>query len=43
MAIELFGYSIGKKEETPPSIQSFTPPENLDAAVPVNEDGVFGT
>jgi len=43
MAIELFGYQIGKKEETPPSIQSFTPPENLDAAVPVNEGGVFGT
>ena len=43
MAIELFGYQIGKKEETPPSIQSFTPPENLDASVPVNEGGVFGT
>lgn len=43
MAIELFGYQIGKKTETPPTIQSFTPPENMDAAVPVNEGGVFGT
>ena len=43
MAIELFGYSIGKKEETPPSIQSFAPPTNDDAAVAVTEGGFFGT
>jgi hypothetical protein len=43
MAIDLFGYSIGKKVETPPSIQSFAPPTNDDAAVAVTEGGFFGT
>ncbi len=43
MAIDLFGYSIGKKEETPPSIQSFAPPTNDDAAVAVTEGGFYGT
>lgn len=43
MAIDLFGYSIGKKEETPPTMQSFAPPTNDDAAVAVTEGGFFGT
>jgi len=45
MAIELFGFQIGRKEqeEKPPSVQSFAPPPNDDGAVAVNEGGVFGT
>ena len=43
MAIELFGYQIGKKEETKPTIQSFAPPPNDDGALAVNEGGAFGT
>ena len=43
MAIDLFGYSIGKKEETPPSIQSFAPPSNDDGATTVTEGGFYGT
>ena len=45
MAIELFGFQIGRKEkdELPPTVQSFAPPPNDDGAVAVNEGGVFGT
>lgn len=45
MAIELFGFQIGKKqdEEQKPSVRSFAPPENLDGALSVNEGGAFGT
>src|SRR6056300_604941 len=45
MAVQLFGFQIGRKEqeEQPPSVQSFAPPPNDDGAVAVNEGGVFGT
>lgn len=44
MAIELFGYKIGKaSEEEPINIPSFVPPSNDSGAVDVNEGGVFGT
>ena len=44
MAIELFGFQIGRKEdELPVSVQSFAPPTNLDGALDVNEGGAFGT
>jgi len=43
MALELFGFQIGRKEETPPSIQTFAPPENDDGSVAVTEGGFFGT
>lgn len=45
MAIELFGFQIGRKkdEELADSVVSFAPPPNDDGAVAVNEGGVFGT
>lgn len=43
MAIELFGFQIGRKEEQKPSVQSFAPPPNDDGSISVNEGGVFGT
>ena len=44
MAIDLFGFSIGRKEEeTPPSVQSFAPPPNVDGSLDINEGGAFGT
>ena len=45
MAIELFGFKIGKEDpkQDKPTIKTFAPPENLDGAVTVNEGGVFGT
>jgi len=44
MAIELFGFQIGRKEEDlPVSVQSFAPPTNLDGTLEVNEGGAFGT
>jgi hypothetical protein len=43
MAIELFGFQIGRKEEQKPSVQSFAPPPNDDGSLSVNEGGVFGT
>jgi hypothetical protein len=45
MAIELFGFKIGKDEpqKDKPTIKTFAPPENLDGAVTVSEGGVFGT
>ena len=44
MALELFGFQIGRKEEeTPPTVQSFAPPPNSDGALDVNAGGAFGT
>ncbi len=44
MAIELFGFQIGRKEEElPPTVQSFAPPPNTDGAINVTEGGAFGT
>ena len=43
MAIELFGFQIGRKEEEKPTVKSFAPPPNNDGAIAVNEGGVFGT
>lgn len=43
MAIDLFGFQIGRKEELPPSVQSFAPPSSMDGALDVNEGGAFGT
>jgi len=44
MAIELFGFQIGRKEqEAPPTVQSFAPPPNIDGTIDVNAGGAFGT
>lgn len=43
MAIELFGFQIGRKEEEKPTVKSFAPPPNDDGSIAVNEGGVFGT
>lgn len=44
MAIELFGFTIGKKEEeTKPNVISFAPPPNDDGTLAVAEGGVYGT
>jgi hypothetical protein len=44
MAIELFGFQIGKKEDKKNSeVKSFAPPPNDDGAIAVNEGGAFGT
>jgi hypothetical protein len=44
MAIELFGFQIGRKEDAlPPTVQSFAPPPNTDGALNVTEGGAFGT
>lgn len=44
MAIELFGFQLGRKEEElPPTVQSFAPPSSMDGALDVNEGGAFGT
>ena len=47
MALELFGFSIAKKEsddeKKKKSIRAIVPKPNEDAAVAVNEGGVFGT
>lgn len=44
--IQLFGFRISRvtdENEKNKNIQSFVPPENEDASLPVNEGGVFGT
>jgi hypothetical protein len=43
--MELFGFQIGRKklEELPPSVESFVPPENSDAALDVVDGGFYGT
>ena len=43
MAIQLFGFRIGKEEEQKDSVVSFAPPQNDDGAVTIAEGGVFGT
>jgi len=44
MAIQLFGFQIGRKEEdTPATVQSFAPPPNTDGTIDVNAGGAFGT
>ena len=44
MAIQLFGFRIGKQEEElPPTVQSFAPPPSDDGAIAVNEGGAYGT
>jgi len=44
MAIELFGFQIGKKDqETKPNVTSFAPPPNDDGTLAVAEGGVYGT
>jgi hypothetical protein len=44
MAIELFGFQIGKKEEeTKPNVVSFAPPPNDDGTLAVAEGGAYGT
>jgi len=44
MAIELFGFQLGKKEEeTKPNVTSFAPPPNEDGSLAVTEGGVYGT
>jgi hypothetical protein len=44
MAVELFGFTIGRKEEEKkPNVKSFAPPPNDDGALAVTEGGVFGT
>jgi len=44
MAVELFGFKIGRKEDPPnKNLQVFTQPEYDDGALPVSSGGVFGT
>jgi hypothetical protein len=43
--MEMFGFQIGRKkqDELPDSVESFSPPENDDAAVDVVDGGFYGT
>jgi len=44
--MDLFGFKIGRKDkinELPPSVESFAPPENNDAALDVVDGGFYGT
>jgi hypothetical protein len=43
MAIELFGFRIGKVEEQKDSVVSFAPPEPDDGSLTIAQGGVFGT
>ena len=43
MAIELFGFRIGKAEEQNDNIVSFAPPEPDDGSLTIAQGGVFGT
>ena len=44
MAVELFGFKIGRKEDPPnKNLQVFAQPEYDDGALPVSSGGVFGT
>lgn len=43
MAITLFGYKLGKDEAEKPSVRSFVPPTDDDAAVSIAGSGVYGT
>ena len=43
MALELFGFRIGKVEEQKDSVVSFAPPEPDDGSLTIAQGGVFGT
>lgn len=43
MAVELFGFRIGKAEEQKDSVISFAPPEPDDGSLTIAQGGVFGT
>ena len=43
MALELFGFRIGKVEEEKDSVLSFAPPEADDGSLTIAQGGVFGT
>jgi len=44
MAINLFGFQIGRpEEETPQSVQSFAPPTNDDGTMEATEGGFYGS
>lgn len=43
MALELFGFRIGKAEEQKDSVVSFAPPEPDDGSLTIAQGGVFGT
>ena len=43
MALELFGFRIGKADEQKDSIVSFAPPEPDDGSLTIAQGGVFGT
>ena len=43
MAIELFGFRIGKAEEQNDNVVSFAPPEPDDGSLTIAQGGVFGT
>jgi hypothetical protein len=43
MAINLFGFTIGRKEEQVPKSQSFVTPVSEDGASTVSAGGYYGT
>jgi hypothetical protein len=43
MALELFGFRIGKADEQKDSVVSFAPPEPDDGSLTIAQGGVFGT
>jgi len=43
MPVELFGFTIGRTNQTNKSLQSFAKPEYEDGALPVNSGGAYGT
>ena len=43
MPIDLFGFTIGRKQEPTKTLQAFAKPEYEDGALPVSSGGVFGT
>ena len=43
MPIELFGFTIGKKDQPTKTLQTFAKPEYDDGALPVTSGGVYGT
>jgi|TARA_B110000503_G_scaffold128355_1_gene199245 hypothetical protein len=43
MALELFGFRIGKVDEQKDSVVSFAPPEPDDGSLTIAQGGVFGT
>ena len=43
MPIDLFGFTIGRKQEPTKTLQAFAKPEYEDGALPVSSGGVYGT